>query len=78
MQILYRGIKPEDVEYVGTCIQLMRNGGCGTRVKFKRSEATEKGEPNGKYLEVNCPVCGKVIRSNFEKYVEPPNTPSIW
>jgi uncharacterized C2H2 Zn-finger protein len=70
MQILYRGIKPEDVDYVGMCSPV--NNGCGTRVKFKRSEAKEAGDQrDGYHLEVRCPVCGKTITSNYTKYVEP-------
>ena len=71
MEVLYRGVKPSEVEYVGVCSPIA--GGCSTKVKFKRREATEKPalHSNRAYLEVKCPVCENPIKSYYDKFVEP-------
>lgn len=58
MEIIKRGKKPSDRTYAGTCKD------CGTRVKFKRSEA--KYHPSFRSgdadcLSVKCPECGVEI-----------------
>ncbi len=56
MEILYRGTPPEQRQYDATCTS------CYTRIRFVQSEAELRSSVrNERYLEVECPVCGKAI-----------------
>ncbi len=60
MEILKRGVKPEDQFYLGTCHK------CGTEVKFQRSEGVvTQDQRDGNFISVNCPVCGNKIHANL-------------
>lgn len=74
MKIIYRGVKPSDVEYIGVC------NTCRTQAAFKRGEAKESpsNQREGSYLYVICPVCDGKIVSAFTKYVPPRDSYSIY
>lgn len=67
MKIIYRGVKPADVVYIGVC------NTCRTQATFARGEAKEShgDQRDGSYLYMICPVCDGKIVSNFVKYVPP-------
>lgn len=64
MEIMYRGIHPDDIEYVGICVE------CLTRVRFARKEAVHDNGGNAPTLKVECPVCEATIATST-KYVIP-------
>lgn len=54
VEILYRGLPPQEREYTYTCPN------CATRFRFKRSEAKYiSDQRDGDTLEIPCPVCPK-------------------
>lgn len=56
MEIIKRGIDPQEVEYQAACHN------CGTEVKFKRKEAEVVPDwRDGNFMRVDCPVCPNYI-----------------
>ena len=51
MEILFKGTPPGEQQYEGHCTT------CLTRVRFKRSEATESNDQRDPGVYVKCPVC---------------------
>lgn len=64
MKIIKEGRPPEKKVYRGNCRY------CETVIEFERIEATYRSDNrDGDYLEIQCPVCGKVITSSIKNWI---------
>jgi len=69
VEILIRGIPPEEYTYTVTCGGDALHNGCGSKLKFKRSEAKTQQENYGQsYKYFVCPVCGSMIINSLDDY----------
>lgn len=64
MQILKRGIKPSEKEYIATCRT------CESVIKVKEDELTYVDERCDVYQYVKCPVCDSKIYINKNNLVK--------
>ncbi len=66
MDIIIRGMLPEEKKYVATC------NNCGTRVTYKLKEVkVTYSQRDGDFHEFDCPVCSKKVCASPQPYLEP-------
>lgn len=65
MEILKRGIIPENIEIQFKC------SNCKSELKASRKDAIKEtyDQRDGNYATFNCPVCNKQIHVNVEKFI---------
>lgn len=65
MEVLFRGVPPQERQYRGTCLN------CQSVVQFKQSEGTyRRCEYNDYCYDVTCPVCKKTISVDSGNYLK--------
>ena len=64
MDIIKLGSLPGEHEYEGKCYH------CSTEVRFKRSESSYVCHRNEEYVQVDCPLCKRVISVDYGAYIK--------